>query len=486
MSVLAGLRQERVFYYFEELCRIPHGSGNTKEVSDYLVQFARDHELSWYQDASNNVIIRRPASKGCELAPTVILQGHCDMVCEKKPGSSHDFTKDGLELHIDGDEIYARDTTLGGDDGIAVAYMLAVLESDDLQLPAIEALITTDEEIGLLGAAALNGNELKGRTLLNMDSEEEGILTVSCAGGMTAMMDLPVRRSEVMGEQMEVTISGLAGGHSGTEIHKNRANSNILAGRFLYELAGKMDYALIELEGGLKDNAIPRTTRMLLAIDGGEKEILKEEASRFIENLRREYSGTDDSITVTVEKTGEGAAPALHPVSLQKTVFFLMNLPNGVQKMSGQIPGLVETSLNLGILKLEPDHLHACASVRSSVGSAKEALSDKLEYLIGFLGGEFHVEGAYPAWEYKEDSALRDLMVAEYEAMYGQKPAVEAIHAGLECGLFYEKLSGLDCVSFGPNMKAIHTTEERLSISSVERTYQYLCRVLEQLSKRQA
>ena len=205
MSVLAGLRPERVFYYFEELCRIPHGSGNTKEVSDYLVQFARDHELSWYQDASNNVIIRRPASKGCELAPTVILQGHCDMVCEKKPGSSHDFTKDGLELHIDGDEIYARDTTLGGDDGIAVAYMLAVLESDDLQLPAIEALITTDEEIGLLGAAALNGNELKGRTLLNMDSEEEGILTVSCAGGMTAMMDLPVRRSEVMGEQMEVT-----------------------------------------------------------------------------------------------------------------------------------------------------------------------------------------------------------------------------------------------------------------------------------------
>lgn len=300
MSVLAGLRPERVFYYFEELCRIPHGSGNTKEVSDYLVQFARDHELSWYQDASNNVIIRRPASKGCELAPTVILQGHCDMVCEKKPGSSHDFTKDGLELHIDGDEIYARDTTLGGDDGIAVAYMLAVLESDDLQLPAIEALITTDEEIGLLGAAALNGNELKGRTLLNMDSEEEGILTVSCAGGMTAMMDLPVRRSEVMGEQMEVTISGLAGGHSGTEIHKNRANSNILAGRFLYELAGKMDYALIELEGGLKDNAIPRTTRMLLAIDGGEKEILKEEASRFTENLRREYIGTDDGITVKI------------------------------------------------------------------------------------------------------------------------------------------------------------------------------------------
>lgn len=300
------------------------------------------------------------------------------------------------------------------------------------------------------------------------------------------MMDLPVRRNEVMGEQMEVTISGLAGGHSGMEIHKNRANSNILAGRFLYELAGKMDYALIELEGGLKDNAIPRTTRMVLAIDGGEKEILKEEAERFTANLHSEYRGTDDGITVSIEKTGEGASPALHPVSLQKTVFFLMNLPNGVQKMSGQIPGLVETSLNLGILKLEPDHLHACASVRSSVGSAREAVSDKLEYLIGFLGGEFHAEGAYPAWEYKENSALRDLMVAEYEAMYGEKPAVEAIHAGLECGLFYEKLPGLDCVSFGPDMKDIHTTEERLSISSVERTYRYLCRVLEQLSRQPA
>ena len=356
--------------------------------------------------------------------------------------------------------------------------MLAVLESDDLQLPAIEALITTDEEIGLLGAAALNGNELKGRTLLNMDSEEEGILTVSCAGGMTAMMDLPVRRSEVMGEQMEVTISGLAGGHSGTEIHKNRANSNILAGRFLYELAGKMDYALIELEGGLKDTDIPRTTRMHLAIDGGEKEIFNEEASRFTENLCREYSGTDDGITVTVEKTGEGAAPALHPVSLQKTVFFLMNLPNGVQKMSGQIPGLVETSLNLGILKLEPDHLHACASVRSSVGSAKEALSDKLEYLIGFLGGEFHVEGAYPAWEYKEDSALRDLMVAEYEAMYGQKPAVEAIHAGLECGLFLDKYPTLDMISFGPTLTGVHSPDERMLIPTVEKFWKHLLDIL--------
>ena len=265
-------------------------TGDQVNVVWSVLDFAAKLGLEARMDDLYNVVIKKPASPGCEHLDPVILQGHTDMVCEKKPGSSHDFTKDGLELHIDGDEIYARDTTLGGDDGIAVAYMLAVLESDDLQLPAIEALITTDEEIGLLGAAALNGNELKGRTLLNMDSEEEGILTVSCAGGMTAMMDLPVRRSEVMGEQMEVTISGLAGGHSGTEIHKNRANSNILAGRFLYELAGKMDYALIELEGGLKDNAIPRTTRMLLAIDGGEKEILKEEASRFTENLCREYN----------------------------------------------------------------------------------------------------------------------------------------------------------------------------------------------------
>ncbi|MGN0313635.1 MAG: aminoacyl-histidine dipeptidase [Fusicatenibacter sp.] len=483
MSVLEGLEPGRVFHYFEEITKIPHGSGNTKAISNYLVEFAKKQGLSWIQDESNNIIIKKPASVRCENAPTVILQGHCDMVCEKKPGSSHDFLKDPLDLAVEGDEIFAKDTTLGGDDGIAVAYMLAILEANDLVHPALEAVITVDEEIGLLGAAALDCSELKGRILLNLDSEEEGILTVSCAGGMTAVSSLPIRRNEVSGVHYQVSVCGLTGGHSGAEIHKNRANSNQLAGRFLFELAKRTEYEIAELEGGMKDNAIPRATQMLLVIDGSEQETLKDTAKKIEADFRKEYSGSDECITILVERTGEGPVPALHPISRQKVLFFLMNYPNGVQKMSSLVPGLVETSLNLGIVTLMPDCLETKASVRSSVGSAKEAVSEKIEYLTEFLGGDYHVEGAYPAWEYRTDSMLRDLCVEEYEKLYGVQPAVEAIHAGLECGIFFEKLPGLDSVSFGPNMKAIHTTEERLQISSVKRTYEYLLKILERIAR---
>ena len=481
MGVLTGLQPERVFYYFEELTKIPHGSGNTKEISDYLAAFAAEHGLAWEQDASNNIIIRKAASAGYENAPTVILQGHCDMVCEKKPGSAHDFSKDPLKLGVDGDEIYAEDTTLGGDDGIAVAYMMAILEDDTLAHPALEAVVTTDEEIGLLGAAALDTSSLKGKMLLNLDSEEEGILTVSCAGGMTSVMKLPVRRDEVAGVQYRVEITGLVGGHSGAEIDKNRSNANILMGRLLHGLNLRMDYALAELEGGSKDNAITRNCAAEIVIDGAEESVMQEYLQELQGQLRGEYRGSDDGITINVQKMGSGAAPALNPASMQKVLFFLMNLPNGVQKMSAQIPGLVETSLNLGILKLEPDCLTAVSSVRSSVGSAKDALGERLEYLTEFLGGEYHAEGAYPAWEYRADTPLQKLAVSAYEELFGKTPKVEAIHAGLECGLFYEKIPGLDSISFGPDMKDIHTTEERLSISSTERTYRYLLKILEKI-----
>lgn len=481
MGVLTGIQPERVFYYFEELTKIPHGSGDTKRISDYLASFARNRGLSFKQDQSGNLIIRKPASVGYETAPAVILQGHCDMVCEKKPGSTHDFSKDPLKLGIDGDMIYAEDTTLGGDDGIAVAYMMAVLEDDTLAHPALEAVVTTDEEIGLLGAAALDTSSLKGRILLNLDSEEEGILTVSCAGGMTSIMELPVRRDEVSGEHYRIEISGLQGGHSGAEIDKNRANAGQLMGRLLDTLNLRMEYALTELSGGSKDNAIMRSCEAEIVIDGGEEQQLLSCMKELQENLRAEYQGSDEGITIRTERTGSGAAPALNPVSLQKVLFFLMNLPNGIQKMSAQISGLVETSLNLGILRLHPDYLEAVSSVRSSVGSAKEALSRKLEYLTEFLGGDYHVEGSYPAWEYQADTPLQKLAAEVYEEMFQKKPVIEAIHAGLECGIFYEKLPGLDCISFGPDMQNVHTTEERLSVSSTERTYRYLLNILEKI-----
>lgn len=481
MAVLEGLKPERVFYYFEEICKIPHGSFHTKEISDYLAEFAKGHGLAYRQDESNNVVIKKPAAPGYENAPTVILQGHCDMVCEKVPGSAHDFEKDGLQLVVDGDRISAKDTTLGGDDGIAVAYALAILEDRNLKHPALEVVITTDEEVGLLGATALDTSDLAGTYMINMDSEEEGKLWISCAGGMTAVCELPVQRLDGEGTKYEVVIDGLKGGHSGSEIDKNRASAVKLMGRFLFELFQETDFYLTELSGGQKDNAIPRNARAEFLAEEDALEVIQEKAARFQKDLRAEYSGTDEGITVEVKKLGEAAGRVLSPSSQQKVLFFLAQLPYGIQKMSGEIPELVETSMNPGILRLQGEACCVTSSIRSSVGSAKEALASQVQYLTEFLGGSCEVEGDYPAWEYRKDSPLRDLMADTYEELFGVKPEVKAIHAGLECGLFYEKIPNLDCVSFGPDMSDIHTTEETLCISSVERMWRYLLKVLENI-----
>lgn len=481
MSVLENLQPERVFHYFEEITKIPHSSGNTREISDYLVSFAKEHGLRYIQDESNNVILFKPAAKGYENAPTVMLQGHMDMVCEKEPGSSHDFTRDALKLQVEGDYISAQGTTLGGDDGIAVAYGLALLEDDTLEHPALEVVITVDEEIGLLGATALDASPLQAKCLINLDSEEEGYLWAGCAGGMTAVSELPVRYQEETNEKWKVTVSGLAGGHSGAEIDKNRANATLLLARFLKEAKEQGAYAISELNGGLKDNAIPRTANALILAGKEEGNAIAAYAKVFTENLKKEYTGSDEGICVTVEAQGIGTEPVLHPVSQEKVLFFLLQYPNGIQKMCGFMDGLVETSCNLGITNLTPKALVGSASVRSSVGSAKKALADKIAYLTEFLGGDFQIEGDYPSWEYKQDSALRPLMVEVFREMYHREPEVKVIHAGLECGLFYEKIPGLDCVSLGPDMQNIHTTEEKLSISSVERVWEYLLAVLKRI-----
>ena len=481
MAVLENCEPKRVFHYFEEICKIPHGSGNTKQISDYLVQFAKDHGLDYIQDEMNNVVIYKPGTAGYENAPTVIIQGHMDMVCEKRPDVEHDFTKDGLNLSVEGDYISANGTTLGGDDGIAVAYGLALLESDTIAHPPLEVFITVDEEIGLLGAVGFDCSVLKGRRFINLDSEAEGSLWISCAGGLSGISHIPVTRLEAKGEKLTVKISGLMGGHSGAEIDKNRANANSLLGKFLYGLKKAADYELISVQGGQKDNAITRESVAELLI---LKEDLKavEEYAAYMQNAwREEYAGTDEEITVTVSDEGEKEVKVFHPTSKEKVVFFLVNVPYGVQKMSGTIEGLVETSTNIGILKTSEDEVLGSSSIRSSVETARDALSDKIQYLTEFLGGEYERQGVYPAWEYRKDSPLRDKMVEVYEEMYGEKPNVVAIHAGLECGLFYKKMEGLDCVSLGPDMKDIHTSEEVLSVSSTERVWKYLVKVLETL-----
>ena len=356
-------------------------------------------------------------------------------------------------------------------------------EDESLCHPALEVLITVDEEIGLLGAAALDTAPLKGRYLINLDSEEEGYLWVGCAGGLTAQTNIPVKYQEAAGMKYEIAVSGLLGGHSGSEIDKNRANATLLLGRFLFEAREKGQYLLAELEGGQKDNAIPRMARALILADCDTGEELRKFAGEFTENLRKEYTGSDEGITVTVEARGEGQEPVLHPVSLEKVLFFLLHYPNGIQKMCGYMEGLVETSCNLGIVRLTPESFQCSASVRSSVATEKKALADKIAYLTEFLGGEYKAEGDYPSWEYKQDSKLRPYMVDIYEKLFHTRPEVKVIHAGLECGLFYEKIPGLDCVSLGPDMKDIHTTEEQLSISSVQRVWEYLTEVLKNMKE---
>lgn len=481
MRALENCEPKRVFYYFEELCKIPHGSGNTKQISDYLVSFAKEHGLEYVQDEMNNVVIYKPATEGYEDAPAVILQGHMDMVCEKRPDVDHDFTKDPLNISVKDGYVTANGTTLGGDDGIAVAYGLALLESTELAHPALEVLITVDEEIGLLGAEGFDCSALKGKRLINLDSEAEGSLWISCAGGLSGISTIPVQRVEAEGQKAAVKITGLMGGHSGAEIDKKRANANVLMGRFLYTLQKEAAYEIISLAGGQKDNAITREADAELLVE--DVNAVKACAEKVQKGFREEYAGTDEGITIEITDLGASSTRVLHPTSREKVLFFLMEVPFGIQKMSGSIDGLVETSTNIGIVKLGEDEFLGSSSVRSSVEAAGAALSDKICYLTEFLGGDYTVQGAYPAWEYRKDSPLRDQMVEVYEEMYGEKPNVVAIHAGLECGLFYKKIEGLDCVSLGPNMKDIHTSEEVLDIASTERVWKYLVKVLESLKK---
>lgn len=481
MNKLANLEPKQVFHYFEDLCAIPHGSGNTKGVSDYCMQFAKDHGLTAWQDDAWNVMIIKEASQGYEDAPTVILQGHLDMVCEKEANNPIDFEKDGLDLRVEGDLLSANGTTLGGDDGIAVAMALAVLDDDTLQHPRLECVFTTDEETGLLGANAMDMSRLSGKRLINIDSEVEGIFTISCAGGMRSRCTLPAVYEEAEGLFYEIAVEGLLGGHSGVEIHKEHGNSNILMGRLLCALFEEMDFRLGALEGGLMDNAIPRRTTARICVSQENDEPLKEALAKWDMIYKGEYASSDPGVTISYRPEGRKKEQVLTRGSASKLLYLLHMVPNGVIRNSMEIPGLVQTSLNLGTLKLMEEEAHVVFSVRSSVETEKEALGSRLCHCVEFLGGTYEETGSYPGWAYKKDSVLRDTMVRVYERLYGKEPKVEAIHAGLECGIFSGKLEGLDCVSIGPDMYDIHTPKERLSISSVKRVYEYVLEVLKEL-----
>lgn len=478
MSILENLQPERVFYYFEEIAKIPHGSGNTKQISDYLVAFAKEHGLEHYQDNINNVIIIKEATQGYEQADAIIIQGHMDMVCEKESTSTIDFEKDGLELYVDGDFVKAKGTTLGGDDGIAVAYALALLEAEELEHPRLEVVITVDEETGMNGAYGIDLSMLKGKKMLNIDSDEEGIFLTSCAGGTAVNAQIPVKRMEQEGLVMRLKVEGLFGGHSGAEIHKEHGNADILMGRVLARLMQEIPYGLISLAGGLKDNAIPRECMAEIMLPEDFKEEVVVLLDKMSDTFQKEFFASDANVKVSYEICGIQRANILDFTSLTKVVSYLRMVPNGVQHMSQAIAGLVETSLNLGIMELKEDVFMTETSIRSSVRSRKEDLRDKLIHIIEMLGGEAEIVGDYPAWEYKAESKLREEIANAYRSVYGKEPVFTAIHAGLECGILSEKIDGLDCVSFGPQNFDIHTPQERLSISSTERVWKFLVEYL--------
>ena len=475
---LAGLEPASVFAYFEEICSIPHGSRNTKLISDYLVRFAQEHGVRYFQDELNNVVMFQEGTCGMGDHDPVIIQGHMDMVCEKDEDCPINMDTEGLDVTHDGSYVFARGTTLGGDDGIALAYALAILADKTIPHPPLEVIITVDEEIGMEGAAGVDLSTLKGRTLINIDSEEEGIFTVSCAGGARGTITLPVSRHAVYGPCVKLTVEGLQGGHSGVEIHKNRANANKVMGEFLGRVQKLMPLCLTGLSGGSKDNAITRSCTATMVCMGMYIERINDVAAELQKEIREKYD--EPEVIIRGDDVDALGGNALSTQDTAKVIALLNAAPNGVQAWSQDIPGLVQTSLNLGVAKLE-EEFRMTFAVRSSVNREKTELLNRLRELAAFYDGGYSEMGNYPAWEYKKDSNLRDTMVRIYKEMFAKEPEVVAIHAGLECGLLSEKLPGLDCVSIGPEMHDIHTSRERLGIASTERTWNFLLEVLKAL-----
>jgi dipeptidase D len=486
--MLEGLKPEKVFHYFEEISRIPRGSYNEGQISAYCEEFARDRGLECIRDVHNNVIIIKGATDGYENAPAVIIQGHLDMVCEKEATSEHDFKTQPLELVVEDGFVSARGTTLGGDDGIAIAYALALLDSDDISHPRLEAVFTVSEETGMEGASAIDLSMLEGRYLLNLDSEEEGTLLTSCAGGSHVECTRKVAYGKVVDVFdnpcfVSITVSGLTGGHSGTEIDKGRANANVLLGRVL---AGIRDsgiaFSICGIDGGSKDNAIPvnACARLVLEDNGSPVNDVIERVAALEGVIGAEYAATDKGISIGANECD--ACEAVMDAASTDAVIALLNvMPDGVVRQSFDIPGMVETSLNLGIVGCDEDRFHMDYLLRSSRESALDYLESRLSMIAGGYGAAVNVSSRYPAWEYIPDSALRTLMIDTYRDMYGSEPSVESIHAGVECGIMAGKLEGLDCVSFGPNLYDIHTPRERMDIASVGRTWEYIKEILARL-----
>ncbi len=478
MNELFNLEPKDVIKFFYDINQIPRGSGDEQAISDWLVDFAKTRGFDVIQDEFLNVLISKPATKGYENAPGIIMQGHMDMVCDKNEETVHDFTKDPIDMYIDGDHLTANGTTLGADNGIAVAMGLAVLDSQDLEHGPLELIVTTDEEVGMTGALNFDVNLLKGKYFLNLDSEEEGEFTVSCAGGLKSIINLPISKQVISSEGLickEIALKKLTGGHSGVDISKCRANAIKLTGRILCKLDERVDIQLIDIHGGQKDNVIPRETFFTVIFPKEQEKAFEEVLDVIAEDLAIEYRTTEPTIEIisdTLDVPDE--VEVLEEENLEAVIFLLMGVPNGVQTMSADLEDFVESSLNIGKIAVEDDHIIFLFAIRSSIRSLKYHITEQLELFARHTNAEFIKTAEYPEWPLQKDSELLTKAIAVYTNKYGKAPLVKGIHAGLEPGVFLEKRTDIEAISLGPDMDAVHSPDEWLSISSLERTYDFL------------
>lgn len=469
---LAGLEPKAVFGYFEEIANIPHGSWNCGPISQYLVDFAQKHGLRHIRDKSNNVIIFKDGSAGYEDHEPMILQGHMDMVCQKDEGCDVNFETDPLDLVVEGDLVFARGTTLGADDGIAMALFLAVLADDTIAHPPLEVVFTADEEVGLIGANAIDLSMLKGRKMLNVDTFREGTFTAGSAGGAYVTGKMQVTREAYTGAQLQIRVDGLRGGHSAGVVQFNYGNADKAMGELLGAM-GKL--RLIELSGGTAGNAVPRTCQAVIAAEGVDMTKAENACQALCSKLQSENGEADAVVTCTLLPAQQ--TQALTEADSQRIVSLIQALPNGVQAWETKFEGLPQTSLNLGIMELKED-LELLIYPRSSINTERQALQDKLKQIIEAHGAVYGQYGVFSAWEYRADSPLRDTMSKLYREMFGQEPVVRVVHAGLEGGAFADQLPGLDCISTGPQAYDVHTTRERMEIASMGRFWNYLLALL--------
>lgn len=482
MGVLSGMEPESVFTFFEKISQIPHGSGNVDAISDYLRQFAKERDLFCIQDELKNIIIIKEASAGYEEEEPYILQGHMDMVAVKEPDCEMDMAREGLRLRTADGKIYAEGTSLGGDDGIGVAYCLALLDAGDIGTPRLEVVLTVDEETGMEGATGIDLSMLRGKRMINLDQEEEGIFITSCAGGARVDVVIPMEQERESGwtddmRLMEVKVAGLLGGHSGMEIDKGRGNANCILGRVLWAVGEHMTLRLVDMQGGVADNAIAKDALAVLAVKEDETDKLEMIVSGQMQQVREALGEADPDVRIEC-RVVSGEREFFEKESVQRALRCLKEMPNGVTAMSRDVEGLVETSLNMGILALSEEGLRLQYAVRSSVDREKEALCEQMTKTAREAGAQVSIRGCYPGWAYQKESPLRDRMVRIYEGMYGHKPVLQAIHAGLECGILSSKIEGLDCVCIGPNLQDVHTADEQMDIASVGRVWEYLLAVL--------